>query len=195
MSTTQVPVSRAGSPHYAGRINNILCAIACGIVLPRPPDPIRDELAQLRSLGLDATAEILMKQRRKESPRERPEGYLFEPFEADVWGSTRSMRILGVSADEIRDWLDRHARGDHGSHAGLAANAAAIERGMGIVRSRYSAFRPVLDSPRSTQARTACQRRRCPDEWVEALSYIDPELPPFTVVVSSLDGVALAGNL
>lgn len=139
-------------------------------------------------MGLNASADMLAKDHQP-SARPLPEGAKFDPgFHTDILGSSRSTRTLEMHPDELRDLLVRHAQGDHGLHVGLASNAAAIASGRGLVRSRYEVWRAGIDSPVHID-HIPMRRRRNQGEWVEFISLLSPDGPPFTIVIASTDNV------
>jgi hypothetical protein len=83
--------------------------------LPRVMTPAEVEIDRLRRLGLEHTA-TLMEQANPPAPPNMiaPEGCLFEINADLVRIGKDGVRLLELSSDEIRGWLQRHTLGDGG---------------------------------------------------------------------------------
>lgn len=189
MNTYQTPVYCPGNSWAATRINRILIAASYSVVIERRRDPAREEIARLRQLGLDRTADRIEKAEDLAEPPV-PDGLHWDPSAVDVHGLSRSLRTLELHGDELRALLKRHAAGNVGLHSGAIAEASAraIESGEGLARSRFDLMRPS-DKPGPHEPQTGFRRRRCPGEFIELLTLLDGGRPVFCVAVTSLDGV------
>jgi hypothetical protein len=199
-----------GTLSAAERFHGVLASMHMGVIIPRDPDPVRDELEKLRSMGLSSTASIVAQALGyKDGRKPLTPGYMFDPgFGDDVLVSSLSAKTLELTADEATVLLDRHARGDHGENGSSVGvqpnadqefcpflfdpavqNAVAIKAGNGLVKSRYNLHRPGIDSPQpSSSDRVEPRRRRNKDEVALVVTLLIPGQAPRSAFFSTLDG-------
>jgi len=183
-----------------------IVAIQHGQLDLRPVDPYRDEIAALQSEGKAGQAAVI----RLQFPAPPPNVdalSLFDPGEI-IGVSTTLSRLLAMGNDELTELVVRHRRGDHGIHGTgkvvltdeqlwapplfsvFAQNHASIQSGSGLVRSRFSVFRPHIDEPKHEHGSPMnAPIRRQRDEWVEVMTLLSPSRPVKTLIYSSRDPV------
>jgi hypothetical protein len=187
----------ANDPHSpAARFNAILAAIRWVTVIPADPDPVGDQLRQLRGVSMHDIADAMSETLKYTPPTPTvPASAKFNPgFGSEVQCSATAARLLAIDQDEARAWLARHAAGDHGvigpdSAVGIR-NAEAIRSGDGMVVSRFDVYRPDTDAPKHNDTvHLEPRRRRNRGEYVDVVSLLTPGRPPRTILLGSLDHI------
>ena len=171
----------------------------------RPDDPARLELELLGRLGLPLVASLV----RASIP---PPPEILDP--AALFGLGPCIRISDVACkvhrvtpDEVLPLARLHCVGNFGIHGMLPTvkpdsdeewvpekwgqrfvNAAAIASGRGVIRSRYSIFRPTIDRPGYVpNGPMTHERPREENAWVEIATQLRLDMEPETICFSSKD--------
>jgi hypothetical protein len=174
-------------------------------VLDAPTDqPLRDELASLKRLGLHLVAELLEAAHPPAEKAVDPD-VLFSPGE-NVRVLPSLAKLIVMYSEEVKTYLARHIRGDHGLHGstlGLEAddtedwcpvlftvarqNFAAITTGSGIVRSKYHVGQGVNRHSYGEPDPTFNVPARRHDDYVEIWTLMAAPREPKTYIFSSRD--------